>query len=80
LGLKAEPPQSFGVEGFEQLLRAHGPLWITADEDPSPHFSVHARVLIGLRGRRHAGRHDRDLSRHHLELAIVMRTTCRALT
>jgi papain like cysteine protease AvrRpt2 len=31
-------------------LREHGPLWITADEDPSAKFSVHARVLIGLRG------------------------------
>jgi hypothetical protein len=26
------------------------PLWIMADEDPSAHFSVHARVLIGLHG------------------------------
>jgi hypothetical protein len=50
LGLTAEPPMSFGVQGFDQLLRAHGPLWITADEDPGANFSVHARVLIGLRG------------------------------
>jgi len=50
LGLVAEPPMSFSVQGFERLLRAHGPLWITADEDPSEDFSVHARVLIGLRG------------------------------
>jgi hypothetical protein len=41
---------SFSVQGFERLLQAHGPLWITADEDPSANFSVHARVLIGLRG------------------------------
>jgi hypothetical protein len=41
---------SFSVQGFEQLLQAHGPLWITTDEDPSENFSVHARVLIGLRG------------------------------
>ena len=38
------------MEAFELLLGQHGPLWITADEDPSAHFSVHARVLIGLRG------------------------------
>jgi hypothetical protein len=50
LGLTAEPPMSFSVAGFEQLLREHGPLWITADEDPGANFSVHARVLIGLRG------------------------------
>ena len=50
LGLVAEPPMSFSVQGFERLLRANGPLWITTDEDPSEDFSVHARVLIGLRG------------------------------
>jgi hypothetical protein len=50
LGLVAEPPMSFSVEGFERLLRAHGPLWITTDEDPSEDFSVHARVVVGLRG------------------------------
>lgn len=50
LGLTAEPPMSFSVQGFDQLLQAHGPLWITADEDPGANFSVHARVLIGLRG------------------------------
>jgi hypothetical protein len=50
LGLVSEPPMSFSVQGFEQLLQAHGPLWITTDEDPSENFSVHARVLIGLRG------------------------------
>jgi hypothetical protein len=37
------------VEGFELVLREHGPFWIMADEDPSAHFSIHARVLIGLR-------------------------------
>ena len=41
---------SFSVDGFEQLLRVHGLLWITADEDPGPNFSTHARVLYGLRG------------------------------
>lgn len=50
LGLEAEPPRSFSVEGFAELLKTHGPLWITADEDPGANFSVHARVLIGLRG------------------------------
>jgi hypothetical protein len=50
LGLKAEPGQTFSVELLEQLLRQHGPLWITVDEDSGADFSVHARVLIGLRG------------------------------
>lgn len=50
LGLTAEPSQTLDVQGFEQLLREHGPLWITADEDPTERFSVHARVLIGLHG------------------------------
>jgi Papain-like cysteine protease AvrRpt2 len=50
LGLIAEPPKSLNVEGFAQLLDAHGPLWITTDEDLGENFSVHARVLIGLRG------------------------------
>jgi hypothetical protein len=38
------------VEGFEQFLREHGPLSITADEDPSAKSSVHPRPPTGLRG------------------------------
>ena len=51
LGLVGEQrPMSFSAQEFEKLLRDHGPLWITTDEDPGEDFSVHARVLIGLRG------------------------------
>jgi len=50
LGLVAEDDDSFSIDELAQLLREHGPLWITTDEDPTEDFSVHARVLIGLRG------------------------------
>ncbi|WP_089940024.1 papain-like cysteine protease family protein [Candidatus Entotheonella palauensis] len=50
LGLKVASRMDIRhVEAYEQLLRTPSPLWITADEDPSANFSVHARVLIGMR-------------------------------
>ena len=36
--------------GYADLLRRHGPLWLTVDRDVSEGYSVHALVVIGLRG------------------------------
>jgi papain like cysteine protease AvrRpt2 len=44
---------SFGAltaAGIEAVLKAHGPLWVIADEDGSPGSSVHARVVTGITG------------------------------
>ncbi|MFA0963855.1 papain-like cysteine protease family protein [Roseivirga sp. BDSF3-8] len=49
-GLEFEYPQSFSIEGWEQLLRNYGPVWVTTDEDPSDKFAIHARVLFGIQG------------------------------
>jgi cell wall-associated NlpC family hydrolase len=49
-GLVAEPPQSFSVDGWEQLLRNYGPVWITADEKPGQPGGIHGRVIVGIRG------------------------------
>ncbi|MEM7338750.1 MAG: papain-like cysteine protease family protein [Actinomycetota bacterium] len=35
---------------IESTLRTHGPLWVIADEDTTTAFSVHARVVTGIRG------------------------------
>ena len=49
-GLVAEPPMSYSVEGWENLLRDYGPLWVTTDENPGPKFSIHARIITSIRG------------------------------
>lgn len=49
-GLAAEPPQSFTVEGWEQLLRNYGPIWVTTDEAPGKTWAIHARIITGIQG------------------------------
>jgi N-acetyl-anhydromuramyl-L-alanine amidase AmpD len=43
IGLVAEPPQSYSVEGFRQLLERNGPLWVGASVP-----GLHAIVVTGL--------------------------------
>jgi len=50
LGLKAEPPMDYSVQGFLSVLRASGPLWVTTEEAASENFSVHGRVITGMFG------------------------------
>jgi hypothetical protein len=45
MGLVAEPPQSYSVEGFRQLLERNGPLWVGAAVP-----GLHAIVVTGLYG------------------------------
>ncbi len=49
-GLAFEYPQSYSIEGWEQLLRNYGPIWITTDEDPSINFAIHARIITAIQG------------------------------
>jgi outer membrane protein OmpA-like peptidoglycan-associated protein/peptidoglycan hydrolase-like protein with peptidoglycan-binding domain len=49
-GLSYQLPQSYGVAGFEALLRRYGPIWVTTDEDPSADFAIHARIATGIHG------------------------------
>ncbi len=46
-GLEFEAPMSYSVEGWEQLLRRYGPLWVTT---ASPSFAIHGRVIKGISG------------------------------
>jgi Papain-like cysteine protease AvrRpt2 len=41
---------SHSVEGMLQLLKTHGPIWVTTDEDPSALFAIHARIITGMVG------------------------------
>jgi hypothetical protein len=43
LGLIAEPPQSYTVDGFRQLLESNGPLWVGASVP-----GLHAIVVTGI--------------------------------
>lgn len=49
-GLIAEPPQSYSLNGWEQLLRNYGPVWVTTDEAPGRAWAIHARVITAIRG------------------------------
>lgn len=50
LGMEAEPPMSYTVEGFLAVLQTFGPLWVTTDEDPGANFAIHARIVSGMLG------------------------------
>jgi hypothetical protein len=44
-------PQSYSIEGWRDMLKAHGPLFVvTAQKLFANKFAVHARVLIGMTG------------------------------
>ncbi len=49
-GLVAEPPQNFGIQDWEYLLRTYGPIWVTTDEAPGLPWAIHARVITAIRG------------------------------
>jgi hypothetical protein len=48
MGLKAEAPQNYTVDGWEEQLRKHDPLWVTTTEVSGS--LVHARILKGIAG------------------------------
>lgn len=50
LGFTGEPPQSYSVQGFRDLLESAGPLWATTDELPGDGFAIHARIVTGMFG------------------------------
>ena len=47
-GFTALAPQSLSIQGYVQLLKDHGPLWIATVGPPS--YSAHARVLVAIHG------------------------------
>lgn len=49
-GLVAQPPQSYSIQGWENLLRNYGPIWITTDEAPGTAWAIHARIITGIYG------------------------------
>jgi hypothetical protein len=50
MGLKAEAPQSYTAQGWAELIRRYGPLWITTNEGTQKRFSFHARVMSAIFG------------------------------
>ena len=49
-GLVAEAPQNFSIEGWEDLLRRYGPIWVTTDENLDARGGIHARIITGIHG------------------------------
>jgi hypothetical protein len=50
LRLRAEPPQSYSVNGWLSLLRTNGALWVTTNEGSNQRFAIHARIVKGIVG------------------------------
>ena len=50
LQLKAEPPASYSAQALESALKRWGLLWVTTNEAPGTHVSVHGRILSGILG------------------------------
>ena len=49
-GFEFKYPQSLAPDGWENLMRTYGPIWVTTDEDPSKDFAIHARIMSGIQG------------------------------
>ena len=49
-GLIAEPPMNPSMQGWEEMLRNYGPLWLTTNENPGQGWAIHARILVGIHG------------------------------
>jgi hypothetical protein len=45
-GLREEPPANYSIQGFINMLKNYGPLWIVTGNG----ISSHARLLIGING------------------------------
>lgn len=43
----AEPPKDYTFEGWAELIRMYGPLWVTTARTPTHPRSVHAFVMVG---------------------------------
>lgn len=48
-GLQPEPPQSYTVTAFAQMLHASGPLWVAGDLGTTS-VEPHVRVIAGMQG------------------------------
>jgi hypothetical protein len=46
LDLREEPPANYSVQGYLDMLRAYGPLWVTTDVVAG----LHARIMTGMYG------------------------------
>jgi hypothetical protein len=49
-GLRDATIGALTAEAIAAQLRERGPLWVVVDEDPAATFSVHARLITGIRG------------------------------
>jgi hypothetical protein len=49
-GLNARMPMSLSIEGWLDILKKNGPVWVTTNETPGKIFSIHARIIKGIKG------------------------------
>lgn len=49
-GFQSQPPMNPTIDGWANMLRRYGPLWVTTDEAPGAPFAIHARILRGISG------------------------------
>jgi len=60
-GMRVEYQRCETPDSILQLLQSYGPVVIIDDEDPSPAFAVHARIVRGIYG-------DGDAANTHLKI------------
>lgn len=49
-GLVSYEPMSMSIGGYLDILKNNGPIWITANETPGGNWTLHARLIVGMKG------------------------------
>jgi flagellum-specific peptidoglycan hydrolase FlgJ len=49
-GFEFKYPQSLTIAAWEQLMRNHGPIWVTTAEGSDARFGIHARIMTAIKG------------------------------
>lgn len=49
-GLLDYEPFNPSIEGWRDMLKEFGPIWVTTNENPGGTWAIHARVIIGIKG------------------------------
>lgn len=43
-------PMSLSIDGWLDILKNNGPIWVTTNENPGGSWAIHARIIHGMKG------------------------------